>query len=74
MTTCPVCHYFYVHDWEEKDDNVLALKISNMQDHKKKFIHINGTFLVDNSSYHGGEHRVALLACPNCNCVQMSDD
>jgi hypothetical protein len=74
MITCPACRYFYVNDWEEKDDGIKQLGINNMEEHKEKFIVIDGTFLVDNDSYcGGGQHKVELKSCPKCGCVQMVD-
>ena len=40
---------------------------------KKEFIPVKGTFLVENTGWHGGTHEVSLYACPECGTIQMKD-
>ena len=77
MTKC-VCGYYYLHSWEKDKESLDYLGFTDHvkaleEQGREPFIHIQGTFLVENTGYHGGEHRVSLFACPECGTVKMID-
>lgn len=62
---CKACGYEYEIDYS----TLSAKPISG----DEKFIHIIGSFHVENTGWNYGEHVVSLMACPKCNTVILND-
>lgn len=67
MITCPACKYQKGYGWIEETG------YCEVNSTEESFIEISGTFLVENSGWHGGKHQVHLYACPKCSCVTLVD-
>ncbi len=65
-----VCGYI-CEDWKGQLEN--NEEYAGKEIGAEEFIHIDGMFMVRNSSYWGGEHKVSLYACPKCNTIQLRD-
>ena len=62
-----VCGYEYEYEYDDETHERKA----TIGD--EPYIKIIGTFMVENTGYHGGMHEVSLYACPKCQTIRMED-
>jgi len=63
-----VCGYEHRHgEWDPETQKVIH------ESDGEKFTYIKGTFLVENTGWHGGTREVSLYACPKCGTIKLVD-